>query len=234
MTATPHVPFHQARQGACIEFEVFDGKPVRGTVEALSVPSPRSFLVLLNTVVDHEGNVKKGSDLNNTWCRAINLYHARRVLTHSDGPLVFQQTNPGAALIARDLAAYRTEGVVRRRGRRLVIDGNARYARGVARELLYEYLTRHASALGVLPWELVDSEKLLEALSQQGIVRTVSQSTPQYDPFPSRMDIHTEKLKRFIKRNINRFKCDTRAAARAHEALEEQMYQEEQELRLAA
>jgi hypothetical protein len=45
--------------------------------------------------------------------------------------------------------------------------------------------------------------------------------------YPAQMSVNTRKLKLFLKRNINWFKCSTRAEEKAQEEFEAELYEEE-------
>lgn len=218
------VPFWVCRPGAVIEFEVFKGEKIHGVVKALAMNGPRSFLAILSEStedgVTHEGSMPQTQSL-----RAINVSHAKRVIEHSKAELTFEPAAAHFQRWARELSEARAESVIVRRGHRLVIDGNACYAPSLLRSMLYSHLEENRQALGIQPWEIVDFESLNSALFRQGVAHAVEGVAPR--SYPVQVWVNTRKLKPFLKRNINRFKCNTRAEEKAQEAFEAELYAEE-------
>ncbi len=228
-SAIASVPFHQCRQGAVVEFEVFAGKPVQGTVACLRVYGPRNFLVEFSHWVDEKGE-HTGLNPVTQLPQTINLHHATRVITHSSGPLVFAQDTDALARMFSDVTKGRRNGTIRRAGQRLVIDGQRHWAPGLLRELVLEYLLKNEASLGVLPWENVDIQALQAGLLKTGIARLITVAMPvlrSSEPYPVRAELHLAKMKRYLKRNINRLKLDTRAQRKEQDRLDEEYYQEE-------
>lgn len=218
------VPFWVCRPGAVLEFEVFPGEVFQGVVESLAMNGPRSFLAILSRFTDEHGVIQ--TVLSHTQSqRAINVSHAKRVVEHSDAELKFDADTAHLERLERELAKAKQEGIIVRRGHRLVIDGNACYAPSQLRSMLSCYAGKHRQSLGVQPWEMVDFESLYSALFLQGVAHAVEHPTP--GRYPVRVSVNTRKLKQFLKRNINRFKCDTRAEEKAQEQLDAELYEQE-------
>lgn len=229
-TAPASVPFHQCRQGAIVEFEVFPSKPVQGTVACLRVYGPRNFLVEFSQWVDEKGVLRTGPNRVTQMPETINLFHAKRVVQHSTGPLVFAEDTAGLERMFSDITEGRRNGTIRRCGKRLVIDGQRHWAPGLLRELVMEYVMKNETALGVLPWENLDFQALQAGLLKAGIARlitvpmTVLRSS---EPYPVRAELHLAKMKRYVKRNINRLKLDTRALRKEQDRLDDEYEQEQ-------
>lgn len=218
------VPFWVCRPGAVLEFEVFPGEVFQGVVESLAMNGPRSFLAILSRFTD-ENDVVQTVLPHTKSQRAINVSHAKRVVEHSDAELKFDADTAHLERFERELAKAKQEGIIVRRGHRLVIDGNACYAPSQLRSMLSCYVGKHRQSLGVQPWEMVDFESLLSALFLQGVAHAVGQVTPRH--YPAQVSVNTRKLKQFLKRSINRFKCDTRAEEKAQEQLDAELYEQE-------
>lgn len=218
------VPFWVCRPGAVLEFEVFKGEKIHGVVKALAMNGPRSFLAILSESTEN-GVTHKGIMPHTQSLRAINVSHAKRVIEHSKAELMFETDTAHFQRLARELSKARAESVIVRRGHRLVIDGNVCYAPSLLRSMLYSYLEENRQALGIQPWEMVDFESLNSALFRHGVAHAVEGITP--GGYPAQMSVNTRKLKLFLKRNINRFKCSTRAEEKAQEEFEAELYEEE-------
>lgn len=218
------VPFWVCRPGAVLEFEVFKGEVFQGVVESLAMNGPRSFLAILSRSTDEHG-VAQGVLPHTKSQRAINVSHAKRVVEHSDAELKFDTDTAYLERFERELAKAKQDGIIVRRGHRLVIDGNACYAPSQLRRMLHGYAAKHRQSLGVQPWEMVDFESLYSALFLQGVAHAVAHvNSPSH---LVQVAVNTRKLKQFLKRNINRFKCDTRAEEKAQEQLDAERYEEE-------
>jgi hypothetical protein len=217
------VPFAQFRTGAVIEFEVFPGKPSQGTIKHLVAYGARNMLAVLSRQIQHDGttleniNPATGSEL------AINLSHATRVISHSDGDVVFGEML-NERLMA-DAVELRASKGYARRGKRVVLSWGELSPQTAFQILLQEHVMLKREDLGVQPWEVVNLEALLEALKNQGIVRYEMHADHCF--FANRAKFSAEKLARFVRQNINRFKVNLDAEAKAREQFEEQMYREE-------
>jgi hypothetical protein len=235
------VPFYLCRRGAVVEFDIYGiNRKERGTVNAIYVAGARNFLVELSESVDSDGNMRSGiCDVTGS-LRAVNLDHATRVLEHGTGELVFAEREFPNIELRQELAEARGDGTISRRGKRLVIDGNRKYAPNVVRTLLLLHVSDNRAKLGWLPWEILDLDGLSKQLERVGIVKFLKSRITQRvgrrvyeDPdveFVSGAEVNTEKLKRFLKANFNRFKVDLNEERRANDRLDEEMYRRDEEL----
>jgi hypothetical protein len=217
------VPFSQFRTGAVIEFEVFKGKPSKGTIKHLVAYGARNLLAVLSRQIEHDGTTHEGVHPVTGTEPAINLTHATRVISHSSGDVVFGGLRD-ERLISDATQIRASEGYARR-GKRVVLSWGEMSPQTSFQILLQEHLMLKRQDLGVQPWEVVNLEALLEALTKQGIVRYEMHEGDSF--FAKRATFSVEKLSRFVSQNINRFKVNLDTEAEAREAFEERMYREE-------
>lgn len=224
------VSFIHCRVGTRLEFQVGGyGKPTQGVVKALSVYGARNYLAVLSEYVDAEGVAHVDSDPLTKSDRRINLAHATRILTHGTGALVFEPGHEYAVnQMSVAIAKARSTGDMRRAGRRLVIDGRNTYAPGLVRDYVTTYLLTNQRALGLQPWELVDGEKLIAAMVAAGICR-YTRGTSRCAYLDESAVLDTERMERFIRQNLNRFKLDLVQQQRERIAEEERFEREEME-----
>lgn len=223
------VPFFLCRPGTRLQFEVFAGRPVQGVVKALTLYGPRNFLVKLSEYLDENGVSHTGPCSVTGGDKTINLDHATAVLAHGKGDLVFTGTSFMHDSARDDLARARAAGTMRRRGRRLIIDGMAVYAPSLIRALLAEQLEAQGEGLGLQPWEIVDESAFMRELENAGVVRFKTGYNELVHDFPVGAEVNTVKMKRFIQRNINRFKCDLDTLVKARDEEDERYFREEME-----
>lgn len=228
------IPFWVFRPGAVIEFEVFSGQPLRGVIKHLTMNGPRSHVAVLSEFTDEHGVLHEGIQPHINMLKAINISHAKRVIAHAKAgtELRFESDSDYERQAEKVWAEAMRDGSIMRRGRRLVIDGKVHYAPNRLRSLVRSYIEKNQKTLGVQPWEMLDFEALYDALFKQGVAKQVEPEPNR--SFPSRIDVNTVKLKHFLKRNINRFKCDTRAEERFQDELDAQLYEEDMNRELSS
>ena len=235
-----NVPFYLCRRGALIEFDNCGiNRKERGIVNAVYMAGARNFLVELSESVDSYGHVRTGICEVTGRLRAVNLDHATRVLEHGAGPLVFAEYDYPNVELRQELAEARRDGTIIRRGQRVVIDGQQKYAPNLVRTLLLLHVHDNRASLGWQPWEVLDLERLSKELERKGIVKFLKRRHPQpvgrplcegFDiEFVSGAEVKTEKLKRFLKVNFNRFKASLNEERRETERLDKEMYERELE-----
>lgn len=232
MQKHPRVPFILCRPGTRLQFDTFMGQPQEGVVKALTVYGANNYLVLLSEYKDQSGQVHGEHDPVTNDTRRINLDHATRILSHGSGELVFEPSGQYVReRIRQELAGYRAEGALRRQGQRWVVDGRQHYAEGVVRSMVLAYVQDNEKALGILPWELIDLDKLLSLLIAHGVVRyELSKSVRVFDRgIPLGATVNIKRFKRFLQQNINRVKVDLKKEEKARLAEEEAFEREEME-----
>ena len=215
------IPFWMCRKGAVVEFEVFTGKPEVGVIDALTMNGPRSFLALLSKVTDSDGVEHGPINPFTKSQRAINLSHATKVLQRSEGPLEFKDDDSFLNRCRAENADARKNGIIVRRGHRLVIDGTVHYAPFRARAVLYAFVKENQKTLSIQPWELIDFDALYSALFKNGVAQTYQ--TSEHKHFPPRVDVNMRKLKHFLRHNVNRFKANLSEAERADDLLQAEL-----------
>lgn len=218
------VPFTQFRAGAVIEFEVQSGKPKQGTIQHLTAYGARNLLAVLSRCVDHDGVVRESTDVaKGAPPLIINLCHATRVIAHSTGDVVFDGRQDTRLL--EEVSELRGSKGYTRRGNNVILTWDTTSPSLALQILVQDYLLRNLDELGVQPWEIVDLEKMLKSLYKARIAR---QSSGGKDEFlSSTVTVRFDKLKRFMRQNINRFKMNLNAEQRAEKAFDEEMYLKE-------
>ena len=219
------VPVWQFRRGAVVEFEVFSGKPVQGTIDYLVAYGARNILAVLSRKVEHDGKVVEGTEAFTKMPPTLNLSHATRVISHSTGEVVFKEEIDPRLL--KDVADIRASKGYSRRGNRVVLTWDAGSPDWAFRVLLQEYVVVNRKSLAIQPWEVIDLQELASVLKSRGIASVTLDE--ERDWLERRIDVRTDKLRRFVRQNINRFKCDLNAEERMRRALEEEMYREDEE-----
>lgn len=217
------------RPGAVIEFEVFPGNPVLGTVSQLRMAGAHNYLVVLSQVIEKDGTVKTGVNPVTGMPQVINLSHATRVATHGQGDLIWDTSDYVSETVQRELRQAHADGTIRRCGRRLVVDGHRQYAPNLVRWLVHQHIRDNAAGLGVLPWDVLDLDRLYKRMEQEGIVRH-SRSPMGSGSFslPLAAEVDAARMKVFVRKNINRFKCKLTVQAREDERLDAEAYELEE------
>jgi hypothetical protein len=212
------VQFTKATPGSILHFEVFTGRPIEGVVSKVEVSGPRNFLVHLDEIRELATGAVCRQAEGDPGPFTYNLSHATHVVKSSGRELVIENLEVQKLQDywgSRLQEAYRC-GAVSRKGHRVCIDGSQEVPRYLVRALVRERVIRSGE---VKAWEYLDQAALEAALTTVGIIRNSLTYTAW--GYPSFVWVNTRKLTKFLSRNLNRFKLDTRK--------EEKEYAEEQD-----
>ena len=204
------VPLHLFRSGAQIEFRIPSGVDrVRvevGTVRHLFRHGPQNLMAILSRTVSSTGAVYEGVNPVTGTERMVNLCHAVTVVEPGTGPVTFEVGSSLNATSPADVAQYRLDGTISRRGHRWVVAGKSVSVPAVMRALVKEHITQRRESLGLLPGEVLDFEPLIRQLRKQGILSVRLNEPDAYPNAYCSGELDVLRFKRFLAQNLNRFK----------------------------
>lgn len=208
------ISFAHFRQGAVAEFNL-DAKhipPFKARVRSISVQGPRDYVANLEPV--HPGETLP--------FEMANISHATRIVAPGQGDLVFENREDMTAQVMVDQFDEAVQqGLMNRRGNRLVISSPWRPTWGLVRPLLFKMLTSEAFSRQLQPWEIFDDERLLQDLLDLGIV---SLHENPGGLVARSAEVNVARAKKHLRRNFNRYKLNLAKAKKAEEEAEYESY----------
>lgn len=195
------VPVAQFRPGAVIEFTpTSPSRATHGTIKHLISLGPRHTIAVLSRKVECDGTIVTEGDREYHVPLIYDISHASRVLHHGTGAVKFEQGVKPALL--QEVDRVRATTSYARKGKRIVLTWGLYSPQAALRLLVAEYMSRNGGRLGIQPWEYFDEFAFMESLEQVGIVKKSEGNAT----FSLRLDVRTDKLVRYLRQNVNRFK----------------------------
>ncbi|MCC5612705.1 hypothetical protein LC612_39955 [Nostoc sp. CHAB 5834] len=210
------ISFTNFRQGAVAEFDL-DLKltpPFKARVRSISVQGPRDYVVNLEPLLPDD----------TLTFEMVNVTHATRIVQHGLGNLVFEnRSNMHAQVMVDQFEEAVQQGMVSRRGNRLVISSPWRPTWGLVRPWLFQVISSGPYAQKLQPWELFDDDMLLKDLLKLGMVKL--HTTPG-DYIARTAEVNVARAKKHIRQNFNRYKLNLAKAEKAEQEAEAESYKQ--------